>query len=91
VPTAFEDGNHGFTFIIENITPQKKYQEMLEISEARYRGLVMSSGEAIIGTTADGRIVSWNPSAERLYGFTENEVTARTLGTLVPEEKPQGY
>ena len=86
VPTAFEDGNHGFTFIIENITPQKKYQEMLEISEARYRGIVRSSGEAIIGTTAEGSIVSWNPSAERLYGFSENEATEKTLSTLVPEE-----
>ena len=86
VPTAFEDGSHGFTFIIENITPRKKYQEMLEISEARYRGLVKSSGEAIIGTTSDGRIVSWNPSAERLYGYTESESTAKTLSMLVPEE-----
>jgi len=86
IPTAFEDGNHGFTFIIENITPQKKYQEMLEISEARYRGIVISSGEAIIGTTRDGMIVSWNPSAERLYGFTESEAATKSLDTLVPEE-----
>jgi PAS domain S-box-containing protein len=86
VPTAFENGNYGFTFIIENITPQKKYQEMLEISEARYRGIVRSSGEAIIGTTKDGKIVSWNPSAERLYGYTESEADKKTLSMLVPEE-----
>lgn len=86
VPTAFEEGSHGFTFIIENITAQKKYQEMLEISEARYRGIIRSSGEAIIGTNAEGRIISWNPSAERLYGYTEDEATTRTLGMLVPEE-----
>jgi PAS domain S-box-containing protein len=86
VPTAFEDGNHGFTFIIENITPQKKYQEMLEISEARYRGIVRSSGEAIIGTTEEGMIASWNPSAERLYGYTESEAATKTLSMLVPEE-----
>ncbi|MEI7856828.1 MAG: PAS domain-containing protein [Methanomicrobiales archaeon] len=70
VPTEFEDGFQGFTFIIENITAGKKYQDMLEINEAKYRGLVRSSGEAIIGTTMEGRIVSWNPAAERLYGYT---------------------
>jgi PAS domain S-box-containing protein len=86
VPTVFEDGNHGFTFIIENITSQKKYQEMLEISEARYRGIVRSSGEAIIGTANDGRIVSWNPAAERLYGYTEREAAEKILSMLVPEE-----
>ena len=58
VPTTFEDGSHGFTFIIEDITAQKTYHQMLEISEARYRGLVMSSGEAIIGSAPDGRITS---------------------------------
>ena len=85
VPTAFEDGTQGFTFIIEDITTQKKYQEMLEINEAKYRGLVRSSGEAIIGTTPEGRIVSWNPAAERLYGFTEGEVNGKPL-TMLTEE-----
>lgn len=85
VPTAFEDGTQGFTFIIEDNTAQKKYQEMLEINEAKYRGLVRSSGEAIIGTTPEGRIVSWNPAAERLYGYTESEVNTRPL-TMLAEE-----
>ena len=85
VPTAFEDGTQGFTFIIEDITAQKKYQEMLEINEAKYRGLIRSSGEAIIGTTPDGRIVSWNPAAERLYGYTEGEVNGKPLAMLAEE------
>lgn len=85
VPTAFEDGTHGFTFIIEDISAQKKYQEMLEINEAKYRGLVRSSGEAIIGTTPDGRIVSWNPAAERLYGYSENEMNGKPLAMLAGE------
>jgi PAS domain-containing protein len=54
VPTAFEDGSDGLTFIAEDITPRKKYEEMLRISEARYRGLVQSSGEAIIGMIPTG-------------------------------------
>jgi PAS domain S-box-containing protein len=85
VPTTFEDGTQGFTFIIEDITAQKKYQEMLQLSEAKYRGLVKSSGEAIIGTTTEGRIVSWNPAAERLFGYTESEVGGKPL-TLLTEE-----
>jgi PAS domain S-box-containing protein len=85
VPTAFEDGTQGFTFIIEDITAQKKNQEMLELNEAKYRGLIRSSGEAIIGTTPEGRIVSWNPAAERLYGYTESEVNGKPL-TILTEE-----
>jgi PAS domain S-box-containing protein len=84
VATAFEDGSEGFTFIIEDITSRKKYEDMLKISEARYRGLVQSSGEAIIGTTADGRITSWNPAAERLYGYSGDEVIGKSMQELVP-------
>ena len=85
VPTAFEDGNDGFTFIAEDVTSRKKYEEMIRISEARYRGIVQSSGEAIIGNAPDGTIVSWNPAAERLYGYNEREVLKKPFRMLLPE------
>jgi PAS domain S-box-containing protein len=84
VPTAFEDGSDGLTFIVEDITTRKKYEEMLRISEARYRGLVQSSGEAIIGNDAGGNIISWNPAAERLCEYLEGEVLGRPMNILVP-------
>jgi PAS domain S-box-containing protein len=84
VPTAFEDGSDGLTFIVEDITTRKKYEEMLRISEARYRGLVQSSGEAIIGNDPDGKIISWNPAAERLCGYKEGEVIGKPMTLLVP-------
>jgi PAS domain S-box-containing protein len=84
VPTAFEDGSDGLTFIVEDITTRKKYEEMLRISEARYRGLVQSSGEAIIGIDPEGNIISWNPAAERLWGYREGEALGRPMTILVP-------
>ena len=84
MPTAFEDGSDGITFIVEDVTTRKKYEEMLRISEARYRGLVQSSGEAIIGNDPAGNIISWNPAAERLWGYRESEVLGRPLNILVP-------
>jgi PAS domain S-box-containing protein len=86
VPTVFENGSEGFTYIIEDTTTQKKYQEMLEISEAKYRGLVQSSGEAIIGMTIDGGLVSWNPAAELLFGYTEEEILKKPVHILVPPD-----
>jgi len=83
VPTVFENGSDGYTYIIEDTTTQKKYQEMLEISEAKYRGLVQSSGEAIIGMSTDGGLVSWNPAAELLFGYTEEEILKKPVHILV--------
>ncbi len=85
VPTAFEDGSDGFTLIIEDITARKRYQHMLEISEARYRGLVQSSGEAIIGMTLEGGISSWNPAARQLYGYEEKDVLKQPVHMLISE------
>jgi PAS domain S-box-containing protein len=85
VPTAFEDGTDGITLIIEDVTSQKRYQQMLEISEARYRGIVQSSGEVIIGMTPAGQITSWNPAAQRLYGYSEAEILTQPVHKLVPE------
>ena len=86
VPTVFENGSEGFTYIIEDTTNQKKYQQMLELSEAKYRGLVQSSGEAIIGMTSDGGLVSWNPAATNLFGYSEEEVLKKPIHLLVPPD-----
>ena len=69
VPTAFEDGSDGITFIVEDVTTRKKYEEMLRISEARYRGLVQSSGEAIIGNDPVGNIISLEPCSGTSLGI----------------------
>lgn len=69
--------------MMEDVTAQKTHHEQLAISEARYRGIVMSSGEAIIGTDPDGRIISWNPAAERLYGYSGREIAGQHLRILV--------
>jgi PAS domain S-box-containing protein len=37
--------------------------------------IVNSSDDAIIGKTTDGVITTWNPAAERMYGYAEEEIT----------------
>jgi PAS domain S-box-containing protein len=91
VPTALEDGSDGFTFIAEDVTSRKKYEEMLRISEARYRGLVQSIGEAIVGISQEGSIVSWNPAAERLYGYRESEILLQPVTNLLSMESREEF
>jgi len=57
----------------------------LDVPEGHLAALVESSVDAIISETLDGRILSWNPGAERLYGYSEAEVRGKSISLLVPE------
>ncbi|HEV9038227.1 MAG TPA: PAS domain S-box protein [Puia sp.] len=47
--------------------------------------VVKQSDEAIYLHDADGRIISWNRGAERIYGFTEKEALKMKIWNIVPE------
>src|SRR5688572_32939124 len=49
--------------------------------------LVRSSNDAIYSKDAQARITSWNPSAERLYGYTAAEVLGQPISILIPEDR----
>jgi PAS domain S-box-containing protein len=51
------------------------------------RAMVEYSDDAIIGLTLDGRISSWNPAAERMYGFSSKEIIGRSGSILAPEDR----
>ncbi len=52
----------------------------------RLEEILDSSDDAIIGHTVDGIVLSWNASAERIYGFDADEVIGKPLWRLAPTE-----
>jgi PAS domain S-box-containing protein len=46
--------------------------------------IVECAGDAIIGKTVDGIVTSWNPGAERLYGYSADEVVGQTIEIVTP-------
>jgi PAS domain S-box-containing protein len=51
--------------------------------------IVESSDDAIVSMSLDGKILSWNDSAERMYGYTEGEAIGRRIEIVIPENKRQ--
>ena len=64
---------NGIVVNLRDVTEQKRTHE----SEARLAAIVESSDEAVVGADIDGQIISWNPGAERLYGYSQAEVIGR--------------
>ncbi len=52
----------------------------------RLVSIVASSSDAIIAETFDGIITDWNSSAEKLYGYSSNEIKGKTFGILIPPD-----
>ena len=50
-----------------------------------FEQLVQAAGDAIVTADPEGRILSWNPAAERIFGFAAAEALGQTLDLIIPE------
>ena len=77
-----EGRNTGEVLVFHDITMRKKNERDLQ----RLAAMVESSSNAIIGKTSEGIITDWNPGAERLYGYTPEEIIGQNISTIVPPD-----
>jgi two-component system CheB/CheR fusion protein len=80
--------DHGVTIgalvHLTDVTERRRAAEARSLLAA----IVESSGDAVIGQTLDGVIVSWNPGAERLYGYSADEARRKPFSFLLPPDQP---
>ena len=69
---------------IRDITDRKRAEER----QTRLASIVEYSDEAIIGKTLDGIITSWNTGAERIYGYSAQEIIGKNISLLIPSDHP---
>jgi PAS domain S-box-containing protein len=74
-----DDGSmRGYQGIIRDITDRKRIETQL-----REQALIFENiHDGIIMTDLEGNIMSWNPAAERMFGYYEGEVFQKTIGML---------
>ncbi len=63
----------------------KQTRKTLKDSELKFSSVISSASDAIISTNTMGEIVFWNRAAQKIFGYTENEIIGHSLTVLMPE------
>ena len=78
------DGNmNGAINMLVDVTESKLSEEQ----KARLAAIIQSSGDAIISKNLDSIITSWNLAAERIFGYSAEEMIGQSILKLFPENK----
>lgn len=71
---------------VSNIAHDISERRAQEAAQALLAAIVDSCGDAIISKSMQGLITSWNPAAQRMFGYTAEEIIGRRATLLYPRE-----
>ncbi|MBF0448174.1 MAG: PAS domain S-box protein [Magnetococcales bacterium] len=81
-------GKPEFAFaFLTDITQRKKMEVTLQESEARFRAITASVQDAIIAADNQGNIIFWNHGAEKIFGYSEQEILGQLILKLIPAHR----
>ncbi|MEQ8666508.1 MAG: PAS domain S-box protein [Rhodospirillales bacterium] len=87
-----EDGDARFVGCMIDITAEKEVEGRLMESERLNDAIIASSQDGLITINEDGRILEFNPSAERMFGYKRSDVIGQKLSVVcIPEEKRDAH
>jgi two-component system sensor kinase FixL len=78
------DGTRKFTGLLHDLSARAQQEDRRRASEARWQSVVESAVDGIVVIDQHGRIESFNPAAERLFGYAEREVLGLNVNMLMP-------
>ncbi|MDO9575663.1 MAG: PAS domain S-box protein, partial [bacterium] len=92
VPLRNEAGKIiGLCGFAEDITDSKRMGEELEERRMYLENIMKYLPDAVITQDAEGKVLEWNPEAERLFGYTSKEAIGKKLDDLIASPDPDKF
>lgn len=76
---------HARVVLVRDVTQRYHDAELLRQERDRLNAIVNASNEAIISTDVDGRIQTFNPGAQRVFGYSAESLLGSSVDLLLPE------
>ena len=73
----------GVSKIARDISERRQF----DVTRARLAAIVESAYDVVVSKNLDGIITSWNPAAERMFGWTAAEAVGRHITLIIPEDR----
>ncbi len=68
---------------IADVSERKRGESVLRDSEARHRAVLETAMDAFVGMNHEGRVIEFNPAAERMFGRARADVIGRELAEVI--------
>jgi PAS domain S-box-containing protein len=72
-----------FTGFLRDVGERRRAEEAMR----RLATIVQTTDDAVGALDLEGRLTSWNPGAERMYGYSADEVLGRSMRMFVPDDR----
>lgn len=76
-----------FVGIIHDLSALHAAEQKQEASDRHLANIVESSDDVILSKTLDGIVTSWNAAAERIFGYTAEEMIGQSITAIIPPDR----
>lgn len=72
--------------VYDDVTDRKQAELIIRETAMKYQAVIQTAADAVITVDQEGKIVGWNPAAEKMFGFNEKQILGTPVKRLISEK-----